>query len=252
MKMIEIAGIKFAFTGVEKFLMDKLEEFEVNEKSEADISINLRFGIMPQEAEGQIYLERSKENYVLHASDKMRDYLKYLIYALAQVDFQHLLLERKACILHSSYIIHEGNGIVFTAPSGTGKSTQADLWRVYQGAEIINGDRSVLKMKDHYLYVHGIPFSGSSNICKNKEAPLRAIVVLGQSEYNQIRRMSPAEAVKYLYSQTAVNRGDLEEVDMVFRLLETFVSQVPVLRLDCRPDEGAVQVLEDYLKEKTV
>lgn len=249
MKMIEIAGIKLAFTGVEKFLMDKLEEFEVDEKSAADITVTVRFGTVPQEAEEQIYFERNKENYVLNASDKMRDCLKYLVYVLAQVDFQELLLERKACILHSSYIIHEGTGIVFTAPSGTGKSTQAELWRKHRDAEVINGDRSVLRMKGDCPYVYGIPFSGSSDICKNKEAPLRAIVVLGQSEYNRIRRMSLAEAVKYLYSQTAVNRGNPKEVDWVLGLLEIFVSQIPVLKLDCRPDESAVSTLEDYLEE---
>ena len=41
---------------------------------------------------------------------------------------EHLLATQRAVILHSAYIDYKGKAILFSAPSGTGKSTQAELW----------------------------------------------------------------------------------------------------------------------------
>ena len=87
------------------------------------------------------------------------------------------LLKKGGLILHSSFIEWHNQGIVFTAPSGTGKSTQASLWQKYEHAKIINSDRSILYFnKNNILMSCGLPFCGSSNINLNKEFPLKAIV----------------------------------------------------------------------------
>lgn len=62
------------------------------------------------------------------------------------------MLQKDSFILHSAYIRHRGRAILFSAPSGTGKSTQASLWAQYAGAEIINGDRALLqKVQDCWM-----------------------------------------------------------------------------------------------------
>lgn len=84
-------------------------------------------------------------------------------------------------ILHSSFIEVGGKAVLFTAPSGTGKSTQAELWRENRGAVVINGDRSVLRIIDSVPCASGLPYSGSSGICLNRTLPLRAIVYIEQA-----------------------------------------------------------------------
>ena len=42
------------------------------------------------------------------------------------------MLQKDSFILHSAYIRHRGRAILFSAPSGTGKSTQASLWAQYE------------------------------------------------------------------------------------------------------------------------
>lgn len=167
-----------------------------------------------------------------------------------KIDFSRILLKNSALILHASYIIWNGWGILFTAPSGTGKSTQAELWKKYRGARIINGDRAVIREKDGQLWTYSLPFAGSSGICLNKDAPLAAIAVLEQAGEDEVHRMSGINSVKHLYTQCAVNRWNAEEVSAVTRLLENMSGEAEIVKLRCRPCESAVDILETYLKKR--
>ena len=149
--------------------------------------------------------------------------------------------------LHSSFIRYEGGAILFTAPSGTGKSTQAGLWEQYTDAEQINGDRSVIRCVDGVWTAFGFPFAGSSGIFRNEAAPIRAVVVLRQAAENTITRLRPGEAFRMLYSETAIQRwndpGHTAAVDRLSLLSRT----VPVYMLRCTPDERAVRLLQETL-----
>ena len=101
-------------------------------------------------------------------------------------ELSNFLIDYNAMILHSSLVDFSGNGIVFTAPSGTGKSTQADLWKKFKGAEILNGDRTIIRKNANYE-AYGSPYAGSSGIYKNKFVNLKAIVVLRQADENRIQ-----------------------------------------------------------------
>lgn len=196
----------------------------------------------------QFCYEELKNKGILTALPQYKHYLQDVRNIWDKIDFSRILLFRNAMILHASYISYNGHGILFTAPSGTGKSTQARLWEQYRGAEIVNGDRAILSNRDGRPWVHSLPFSGSSGICKNISCPLKAIVVLGQAEENRIRKLSKIEGMKHLYSQCALNRWNREEVEIAISLLGEFVQKIPVLKLECLPDRSAVEILEAYLK----
>ena len=97
---------------------------------------------------------------------------------LESMEIEHLIARNHGFVFHCSYIDHNGKAILFTAPSETGKSTQADLWHQYRGTEIINGDRAAIRLADGVLLAEGIPFAGSSQYCKNRSLPIEAIVYL--------------------------------------------------------------------------
>lgn len=166
---------------------------------------------------------------------------------LDAANLEHMLTALGAVSLHSSFITHGGQAILFSAPSGTGKSTQAALWERHAGAEQINGDRSVIRCVDGVWTAFGFPFAGSSGIYKNKSAPIRAIVVLRQAPDNTIERLAAPEAFRLLYSETAIQRwntqGHAAAVDLLIRLC----AAVPVYRLCCTPDERAVTLLQKTL-----
>ena len=165
---------------------------------------------------------------------------------------EHLVAKNGGFVFHSSYIEYGGNAILFTAPSGTGKSTQAALWERYRSAEIINGDRSAVRFLDGEAVACGIPFAGSSNICKNKTLPLAAIVYLKQAPENRIRRLRGAEAFRRIWEGCSVNTWDKDDVAAVSDTVQQVIGAVPVYELACTPDESAVSVLEETLKQEGI
>ncbi|MBQ8898846.1 MAG: hypothetical protein IJY86_10295 [Clostridia bacterium] len=163
----------------------------------------------------------------------------------------HGLLLRKNCpIIHASFISHKGRGIIFTAPSGTGKSTQADLWVRHAGAEIINGDRVLLSKKDGVWHACGYPCCGSSRICLARDIPLAAVVVLSRGKENRVSPLTLAQKIRALVSGTEVFPWDRVETDLAFSLAAELCSDVPVLGLACTPDGQAVETLRNFLEDE--
>jgi hypothetical protein len=154
------------------------------------------------------------------------------------------LISRGGFILHSSYIEYKDRAILFTAPSGTGKSTQADLWKTLRGARIINGDRSAVMPTETGVLVHGIPFCGSSKICENVTAELAAIVVLDQAPQTTIQRLTGLKAFRKVWEGCTVDLWDRKETTACTDLVLETLRQVPVFYLACTPDESAVQAVE--------
>lgn len=161
--------------------------------------------------------------------------------------FHRVLLHRKACVLHASYIDAGGKAILFTAPSGTGKSTQAALWEQFAGAQTINGDRAVLRRREGVWHAFGYPCCGSSQISRNRTLPLGAVVVLAQSPENAVDILPAGQKIRALAAAMEFYHWDRSEMNMVFDLAMELAAAVPVVRLRCRPDEEAVHVLKHYL-----
>lgn len=163
----------------------------------------------------------------------------------------YILLHHRALMFHASYVAHEGGGILFIASSGVGKSTQAELWRKYRGARVINGDKAAVRLEGMAM-AHGVPISGSSGICENLSLPLKAVVVLSQAPENSVRRLPPSQAVQALFPNVFVDNAVPEEWQMALELLLDLVSAVPVYALACTPDERAVEALEKAMKEDSI
>ncbi len=167
---------------------------------------------------------------------------------LSCVMLEDIFLRNGCALLHASFILYEGQAILFTAPCGTGKSTQAALWHKYRGAEIINGDKTLLFSEGNRLIASGLPLAGTSGICENLSAPVRAIVVLSQAAENRIAHLRGANAVKALLAQIYLQRWLPESVSLAADAAERIAGAVPVYSFACVPDESAVCALENTLK----
>ena len=167
---------------------------------------------------------------------------------LSALAAEHLITQADGVVFHCSYIDCGGKAVLFTAPSETGKSTQADLWHRYRGADIINGDRAAIRLVDDQIYAAGIPFSGSSTHCYNKTLPLAAIVYLGQAPVTTIRRISGYQAFARVWEGISINTWDRDDMQKASALVKKIVENVPVFHMPCTPDEDAVIVLEKALE----
>jgi len=170
--------------------------------------------------------------------------------ALESMEIEHLVARNHGFIFHCSYIDHNGKAILFTAPSGTGKSTQADLWAKYRDSEIINGDRAAVRLAEGVLLAEGIPFAGSSQYCKNKSLPIEAIVYLGQAPKTTIRRLRGYEAFAKIWEGVSVNTWDKTDLELVSDVVQKIAERIPVFHMPCTPDESAVIVLEEALRKQ--
>lgn len=153
---------------------------------------------------------------------------------------------RDSLLMHASLIDYEGHAVAFTASSGTGKSTQADLWVKHLGATIMNGDRAFMRRDAAGTWTaFGSPWAGSSPYVRDMRAPLAAVVVLEQAPENSIRRLSGAELMARLYNNLRYPLWDEAATAASLAMFDALVREVPVFLLSCRPDEEAVLVTRD-------
>lgn len=171
-------------------------------------------------------------------------------YVLECLGVEHLLACVQGFAFHCSFLEHNGKAILFTAPSGTGKSTQAELWKKYRGARIINGDRAAVRLSEGILKAEGIPFAGSSAYCENESLPIEAIVYLGQAPVTSIRKLRGYEAFSRIWEGVSVDTWDREDMDQVSNVVQKVAETIPVYCMPCTPDESAVIVLEEALRKQ--
>ena len=168
---------------------------------------------------------------------------------LAAFSLEKQAMKDHAMILHSAYMCYKDTAVLFSAPSETGKSTQADLWEKYRGTWTVNGDRSLLIREKDGWYANGWPVCGSSEICNNKSYPIRAIVMLSQAEENRISRLKGFEALRKVMEQITINGWNSEFQIQAMDELEILLREIPVYHLECNISEDAVRCLENVLAD---
>ena len=170
----------------------------------------------------------------------------YLVFNALAVE--HLFLRNGIMLLHSSFLrLKDGTALLFTGRSGIGKSTQAELWEKYEGAELINGDNALLYKRDGVWYASGLPFAGTSGVCKKAECPVKAVVGIEWSDTSTASRLSGASALKTLYSGVFQCVWHREDMMSAFDLALDYVQNMPVVLLSCTPDKSAVEALKEII-----
>ena len=161
-----------------------------------------------------------------------------------------LLLPLDIVLFHCSALEMDGRAYLFTAPSGTGKSTHASLWRKKFGGRVrmINDDKPLLRREaDGSWRVFGTPYGGKDNLQQNISQTVRGIVLLERGTENRITPVPAREAFPRLFAQTyhdaQAPAGMLRTMDLVGSLAE-----LPVFRLECTISEQAVEVAYNALK----
>lgn len=186
------------------------------------------------------------KNITIVIDDKYRDMLgTRVIFSL--IGIERLVAENNGCVLHSSFVEKDGIAILFTGPCSIGKSTQANLWKKYADAVVVNGDKTLIFEKDGAIFASGMPFSGSSKDCLNRIIPLKSIICLQQSNCNAVQRCTKGEAFYKLYKNCYPVPYSQECTGMLIDFVEKLSQGVPVYEYACLADESAVRRLEREL-----
>lgn len=146
-------------------------------------------------------------------------------------------------LMHGSVLSVDGRGYMFTARSGTGKSTHVRLWRNLFGerAVMVNDDKPLLRVADDGVRIYGTPWDGKHRLSNNISVPLQAICILTRSADNHIREIRPSEAVEMLLKQT-YHPDDPMALLEVLSLIDILSRHVRFYLLGCNMDPSAALV----------
>lgn len=152
-------------------------------------------------------------------------------------------------IFHGSVIAVDGQGFLFTAKSGTGKSTHTRLWREHLGdkAVMVNDDKPMLKITDSGVIAYGTPYNGKHHLGCNMSVPLKAICILTRGEKNTIVRIDKSEAYAMLLQQVYRPQDPLQ-MAKTLKLVDKLAASVELYKLACNMDIEAAEVAYNGMK----
>lgn len=232
MKLYHIAGLIVAMEPKYPTLVTQAAPYEITEgnellqgKPEPDIIIDL-----PEE----FLAERQRENPHLSMND--------CEYIWTGSEFYHKFIPFDGFLLHSSAVAVDNKAYLFSAPSGTGKSTHTGLWLQYFGdkAEIINDDKPAIRYIDGRFYAIGTPWSGKTDLNVNRAVPLQGIAFIERAPDNSIEPMASHDGIIALMNQT-LRPDNYSFMDRLLFLLDKLFQQIPVYRLACNMELDAVK-----------
>lgn len=164
--------------------------------------------------------------------------------------FNRFLIVHDGLMLHSSAVVVDGYAYLFSADSGTGKSTHTNLWLEKFGdkAFIINDDKPAIRKIDGEWYVFGTPWCGKNNTNKNAKAKLGAIVFLERSEENWIEEENIKDAIPKFFRQTTRKLNVEKNMDTVLKTMEKVLSEVPIYKMGCNISEDAAKMAYEKIR----
>lgn len=160
----------------------------------------------------------------------------------------YVLEKRQGIIFHSSAVAIDGKAYLFTAPSGTGKSTHARLWKEMLGDKVtyINDDKPIIRYIDGEFYVYGTPWNGKHRLDTNARAKVAAICEIRQGKKNAITEISPQDMLLVVMNQT-IRPTELKSMDKLLNILDKLLTTVPLFRLYCDISEEAARTSYDAM-----
>ena len=143
-------------------------------------------------------------------------------------------------LMHGSALCMDGRAYIFSAPSGTGKSTHARLWREVFGERVwmINDDKPLLRFRENGVDVWGSPWDGKHRLSRNASASLQAVIFLRRGMENRIRPMTAVDAFPFLLSQP-YSSDDMQTMEKIAGMQQILLRQIRFYRLECNMEPEA-------------
>lgn len=153
-------------------------------------------------------------------------------------------------LFHSSVVELDGECYLFTARSGTGKSTHTRMWREVFGerAVMINDDKPLIKEEDGVFYAYGTPWDGKHHLSVNRRSPIKAICYLERGEKNEIEKVNSQDVTYNLLAQVYRPRNQ-EGLIKTLDFADSMLKSIPMYRMKCTISHEAAQMAYDAMKD---
>lgn len=226
-------GISALFTSTKEYFKDYLTE------NPAGYSVTVTPEMLPFE---QAELDKEADELGLRRRVFTDPFLER---TAIQRQVAAIALQNGTVLLHGSTVVLDGKAYLFTAKTGVGKSTHTRLWlEAFPGAYILNDDRAFLRLAQP-VAAYGSPWSGKHGIHRNEKAVLAGICILERGKENEIRRISPKEALPEILAQMFLPAPELDPMlnEQTARLAEN----IPLWRMRCTREISAAMTAHDAM-----
>lgn len=234
---IKIAGLTIRVNNRYEYLVKHCRKYFV-EDCEPDFSVGIT-----DEADWQEFLGieglRHSEGYAES------------LYIYRQIAIK--VLDYDAFLMHAAIVAVDGEAYAFAAKSGTGKSTHMGLWLKEFGekAQVVNGDKPILRFFDGKLFACGTPWCGKEKLNENIIRPIKAIAFLERAEENRLGPIDFSEMVPRIFQQLLIPYTE-EDFDKFWALLNRMLETVPCYRLCCNMEQEAARVAYNGMKGASI
>lgn len=172
----------------------------------------------------------------------------FLERAAIQRAFAEYLMDHDTLLFHGSAIAVDEEGYLFTAHSGTGKSTHTRLWMQAFGdrAVMVNDDKPFLRLEGDQIWLYGSPWSGKHGLDANIRVPLKGICILERGLENIIQSICGKDALPMLFKQ-AYRPLDASKEAIYGQLVERLSQMIPLWKMACNKNPDAAHVAFDAM-----
>lgn len=217
-KVIKIScNYDFSDIYCKDYITDKTEDFSID--------------IKPKD------IEFERERATIECSDG------YLELLAIHRKISEIMPKYNTILFHGSVLAIDGKGYLFTAPSGTGKSTHTRLWKEYFKDRIIvvNDDKPFLKIEGDEVFAYGTPWDGKHRLSSNIKIPLKGICILSQDKENWIKKIDSKSVYPYLYNQVYHIINERENAIKTLQIFDKLLKIVPIYKMGCNISYDAVK-----------
>ena len=275
-RYFSIAGLNLCIYGASEAFPGEFEAFAIEKPADIHQTVALCPGIPAFRQNGRLII-RNKELVVIDAKDRYilefpcmpkllevhlsKDGRKALLYYLPplselhresffhvlRLTYLYLALWKERIVLHSASLLYQGKAWLFSAPSGTGKSTHTGLWHDIFKTPYINGDLNLITPQKDGPVIHGTPWCGTSGIYDTKTYPLGGIILLKQSSKNRIEELSPDRKLLLVQQRLITPSWTEELLETNLKIIEQILPHILVCRLYCTKEPDAVRTIKERI-----
>ena len=209
--------------------------------------VEVAFTVNTSLADIELEREKSKREAILEGIQLQNFSNDYLETLAVYRKIAEKMPEYDRVLIHGSVVAVDGRGYLFTAKSGTGKSTHTRLWRELLGdrAVMVNDDKPLLHVAGNTVQAYGTPWDGKHHLSSNISAQLKAICILERAEENYVQCISKAEAFPILLQQV-YRPADISALSKTLQLIDRM--NVEFYRLKCNMDISAAELAYRTMK----
>lgn len=240
---MKVAGQVAQVTSLFESTRDYCRSYLTEENADFSVTVTREDLVFEQEA---LYAEALEEGI---RARRFTD--PFLERTAIQRKFAEHLFDCDTLLFHGSAVAVDGEGYLFTAKCGTGKSTHTRLWRQVFGprAVMVNDDKPFLQITEGGVRMHGAPWSGKHGLDTNITVPLKGICILQRGPENRIRRIGPEEAMEMLRKQGYCPLENRKQ--QRFReLVDALAEKTSLWLMECNKDEQAALVSHKAMSGK--